>query len=80
MKRIIYTIHALKRMQERGINKEKVIICLRSPDKELVMNSEKKAIKRINNKALVVIYREIQDSIVVVTTYITSKIHKYLKE
>jgi len=67
LKRIIYTVHALKRMRERGITKEEVTTCLRSPDKELTMNSEKKAIKRLNNKAIVI------------TTYVTSKIYKYLR-
>jgi len=66
-------------MRERGITKEEVTTCLRSPDKELAMNSEKKAIKRLNNKAIVIVYREIQDSITTITTYVTSKIYKYLR-
>ena len=72
MKKITYTIHALKRMRERRISKEEVMACLERPDKEIVMDHRKKAIKRINKRALTVVYRESQDS-AAITTYAVSK-------
>ena len=72
MKKITYTIHALKRMRERGISKGEVMACLERPDKEIVMDHRKKAIRRINKRALTVVYRESQDS-AAITTYAVSK-------
>ena len=77
MSKIIYTLHALKRLRERGIHKFLVEDCIKNPCKVISEDNVKKAIKRIDNRVLVVVYRVENDIIVVITAYISSKIRKY---
>lgn len=72
-----YTLHALERIRQRGISREEVEACLNNPDK-IIENNETKCIKKLGNKALIVVYRMEAGAIIVITAYRTSKLHKYL--
>ena len=75
---IRYTLHALERMKQRGIDKELVYDCLRNPDKEEKIDDFLRCVKKLNDKALVVIYELVNEISIVITAYITSKTNKYL--
>lgn len=77
-KRIVYTIHAIQRVLQRNIPAELVVLCIDSPDKLLAENRVKKAVKKVDDKAIVVVYREEGNRCLVITAYITSKLKKYL--
>ncbi|RJX16125.1 DUF4258 domain-containing protein [Candidatus Bathyarchaeota archaeon] len=49
--------HALERIRQRGLQINQVRECLLNPDKVLKSNNVKKAAKKLNNKALVVVYK-----------------------
>ncbi|HHC19454.1 MAG: DUF4258 domain-containing protein [Thermoprotei archaeon] len=55
---IIYTFHALERMRQRGISKELVELRLQSPDKREELEGVYRCVKKINNKVVVVVYRQ----------------------
>ncbi|RLE81577.1 MAG: hypothetical protein DRJ36_01225 [Thermoprotei archaeon] len=74
---MIFTIHAIQRMKQRGITIDQVKSCLEKPDK-IIENEVLKAIKKIDNKILVVCYKKAGEEAVIITAYITSKIKKYL--
>ena len=75
--KIRYTLHVLERVRQRGISREEVESCLRSPGR-IVRGRVSRCVKRLNNKALVVIFRVENDAIIVITAYRTSKLQKYL--
>lgn len=75
--KIYYTLHAIERMKQRGINREEVRICLNNPDK-IIEDKDSKCVKKLNDEALIVVYRMEADAIIVITAYCTSKLHKYL--
>ena len=58
--KVYYTLHALERMHQRGISRELVEECLRSPDKDEELEYARRCVKRLGNSLLVVIYRKIQ--------------------
>ncbi len=72
-----FTLHAVQRMIERGISRDMVERCLDNPDKR-IQNEELRAVKKINEKVLVVIYRVEKGDRLVITAFISSKISKYL--
>ena len=76
--KIRYTLHALERMKQRGIDKELVEECLENPDRTLLEEDTYKCIKKINDRVLVVIYRKNADSILIITAFVSTKTHKYL--
>ena len=76
--RIHYTLHALERMHQRGIDRILVEKCLENPDKDSLLGDTRKCIKKIDDRVLVVIYRKVNDTTLVITAFISSKIHKYL--
>ena len=76
--RIIYSLQALERIRQRGISKELVILCIQNPDKSEELKGVYRCIKRINNKVIIVIYKRENDRFIVVTAYLSSKLHKYL--
>ncbi len=75
--KIRYTLHAIERMKQRGISREEVETCLNNPDK-IIKDKESKYIKKLNDKALIVVFRMEADVIIVITAYRASKLHKYL--
>lgn len=81
MKRIIFIQHALDRLKERGISKELVIKIIENPD-NIDPESQQRRIaqKLINGKLLRVVYDDEDESIVVISAYSTSKVHKYLRK
>ncbi len=75
---IIYTMHALERIRQRGIDKNLVLKCLSEPDKDEELENVRRCIKKINDKLIVVIYRKEDNDFIIITAYITTKVHKYL--
>lgn len=75
--RIRYTLHVLERMAQRGIRKEEVEKCIRSPD-SLIRGEVVRAVKDMGDKVLVVAYRLEDDYVLVITTFKSSKKEKYL--
>ncbi len=81
MKQVIFIQHALDRLEERGISKELVIEIIRDPDNvDLESERRKIAQKLIKGKLLRVVYDDEDESIVVISAYNTSKVHKYLRK
>ena len=64
-------------MRQRGITVYEVDECLKSPD-IVLRNDVYKAVKKLNNKLLVVVYRVLNEEKLIITAYKTSKIKKYL--
>lgn len=64
-------------MQTRNISRKMIEECLNKPDK-VVLGEELLAVKKIDDKALVVVFKKENNDNVVITVFITSKIHKYL--
>jgi len=56
--RIVYTLHALERLKQRKISLEAVRSCLIDPDRVVQEDNTKRAVKRVSDRALVVVYRE----------------------
>lgn len=80
MKILVFVPHALERMNERGINKEEVIAALSYPDDiDLTDENRKIAQRFIEGSLLRVVYEEKEDTIIVVTVYLTSKYNKYIR-
>ena len=77
--KIRYTLHALERIKQRGIYKELVEECLEKPDRTLLEEDTYRCIKKINDRVLVVIYRKDNDTILVITAFVSTKTHKYLR-
>ncbi len=77
--RIRYTLHALERIKQRGIEREAVEECLRNPDKVISLNNVFQCVKKVEkDKVLIVVYRKLDEMLLVITAYISAKIHKYL--
>ncbi|GEM_PF-1654683 len=70
--RIRYTLHALERMAQRGISREEVEKCIRSPD-GLIRGEVVRALKDMGVKVLVVVYRVEDERILVITAFKSSK-------
>ncbi len=76
---IIYTMHALEKMRQRNIVKEKKIErCIERPDKLEELEDLYRCIKRLNDRLLITIYKKLDDKIVIITAFKTSKTRKYL--
>ncbi|MDW7977973.1 MAG: DUF4258 domain-containing protein [Candidatus Caldarchaeum sp.] len=78
MNNIVYTVHGLRRIEERKISRKTVENALANPDKKIQHQSITKAIKRINNKVIVVVYKIAENKPIVITAFISSKTEKYL--
>ena len=76
--KIVYSLHALERIRQRGIDKKLIVLCIQKPDKSEELEEAYRSIKKIDNKVVVVIYRREDDKVVVITAYISSKLDKYL--
>ncbi len=81
MKQIIFIQHALDRLKERGISEELVIEVIRNPDNiDTKSEGRKIAQKLIKGKLLRIVFDDKEESIVVISAYSTSKVHKYLRK
>ncbi len=79
MSGIRFTKHAEKSMAKRNISKEQVVDAVRNPDQVFMDLSTKSLIAvkiRENLRAQIVAYRVEDEEIVVITTFITSKLNK----
>ncbi len=50
-----YTLHALKRIRQRGIDRGLVYQCLSNPDGEEEIDDSRRCLKKLDEKSLVVI-------------------------
>jgi serine/threonine-protein kinase RIO1 len=75
---IVFTAHALERMKPRRISKDEVLSCMEGPDSVSKLNDVYRAVKREDDKVLVVIYRKSNDESIIITAYRSSKKGKYL--
>ena len=75
---ILYTLHALERMRQRGIERGLVEACIREPDKDEGLNGLRRCVKGLNGRVLVVVYKPSGDTVIVITAFISSKARKYL--
>jgi hypothetical protein len=76
--KIVYTLHAIERLHQRGIMKAQVEACIREPDKVEELEGAYRCVKRMNDQALVVIFKKVGNEIVIITAFKTSKTRKYL--
>jgi len=76
--RIIYSLHALERMRQRGIDKKLVTLCIQDSDKSEEIEGVYRCIKKIDNKVIITIYKQENDKFIVITAYLSSRLHKYL--
>jgi hypothetical protein len=74
---IIYPKHAMERMKQRNISKEIVEMLFANQEKIEHKVNESVLIKKLKTKLLVVVFRETDGVIFVITAYITSKVNKY---
>lgn len=77
--KIIYTIHALKRLRERKFSKNTIKECIENPLKIISEDNIKRVIKKLNDKLLIVVYKIENETFIVITAYTTSKVEKYLR-
>jgi len=77
--KIIYTIHALKRLRERKFSKNIIKECIENPLKIISEDNIKRVIKKLNDKLLIVVYRIENGTFIIITAYTTSKVEKYLR-
>jgi len=75
---LIFSAHARERIKERGIKQKDVKQCLLA---SVVVSptGENIAVKRLNGKVLVVVFRKTGDIYFVITAFASSKSEKYLK-
>ncbi len=77
--RMVFSLHALERMRQGGIDRELVVLCIQNLDKSEELEGVRRCVKRINNRVIIVIYKRENDKFIVVITYLSSKLHKYLR-
>jgi len=65
-------------MKQREISVQEVEQCLEDPDKT-IKDDIVKAVRKLNNKLLAVVYKTLNSEKLVITAYKTSKMQKYLK-
>jgi len=73
-------LHALERIRQRGIDRELIRLCIQSPDRDEEIEGIRRCVKKINDKVIIVAYRKENDSFIVITAYMSSKLHKYLEK
>lgn len=84
--KVIYLQHALDRMLERGIEKDKIDLAVINPDQIVLEEGRFVAHKKYFDKVLKkeylyrIFFERYENKIIVVSVYKTSKINKYWKE
>lgn len=67
---IILTHHARLRLSQRNINIDDIKKCLNNPDfKDILEEEKQKAIKNIDGRKLLVIYKRIGNIYLIITVY-----------
>ncbi len=74
---IVFSNHAKRRLKERNISENLVRECLASSDRILPNNGEMTAIKRIDGKVLLVVFKRTDEIYFVITTFASSRIERY---
>ena len=77
---IIYSKHAEKRIDERGISRTMIEDVLGNPDIVENQSDQKKAAKIVNGKAIVVMYRETDSFKFIITAFSSSRTRKYVRK
>ena len=72
--KIIFTKHAVLKLQQRDIKKEFVIKTIQKPDSISLENLKCYAYKRFNKKYLKVIFKKTNETILVITQHWVKKI------
>lgn len=60
---IIYSLHALERMRQRGISKKLVDLCLQDPDRSEELEEVCRCVKKIDDKMVIVISKRENDKL-----------------
>ena len=76
---LIFSRHALKRMRSRAISRSTVESVVGAPDNIVRKAGYSIAAKRLNGKVVLVIYKELNNMLFIITTISSSKVEKYLK-
>lgn len=75
---LVFSRHARVRIREREAEESSIMATLKAPDKLIVINGLKKAVRRINGKVMIVIFEDKDIVKYIVTVIISSKVEKYL--
>lgn len=76
-----FSHHALEKIRRRGVNMSHVHQTLRTPDElyEDVEHGTMIAIKKVNDKFIILAYREEDEVVKVITIYYTSKFDRLIR-
>ena len=77
---VIYSKHAERRMEERGISRTIVEAVLGNPDTKETQSNQKRAVKIVDGKAIIVIYRETDGLKFIITAFASSRTKRYVSE
>ncbi|MDA8143739.1 MAG: DUF4258 domain-containing protein [Thermoplasmatales archaeon] len=77
---VIYSKHAERRMEERGISRTIVEAVIGNPDTEETQSNQKRAVKIVDGKAIIVIYRETDGLKFIITAFASSRTKRYVSE
>ncbi len=76
---VIFSKHALDRLHARPLDKERVESTLGNPDNTIKKTDHFVAVKKFENRVILVAYREQNGMVYVITVISSSKVDKYLK-
>jgi len=78
---IVFTAHAMKRIQEREVSLRHIVKCLVNPDRFIIRGNKMHFMKLddTGTKLLICVCSLIKNSCKIITVIYTSKILKYLK-
>ncbi len=77
---VIYSKHAERRMEERGISRTIVEAVIGNPDTKETQSNQKRAVKIVDGKAIIVIYRETDGLKFIITAFASSRTKRYVSE
>jgi hypothetical protein len=65
-------------MRQRNLTANLIRECVLKPNKILKLNDARRAIKKLNDKVLITVYRALNNEALIITAYTTSRVSKYL--
>lgn len=74
---ITFSKHAVKRMIQRNVSEQLVLEILESPDEIVRDEDQIKAMKRVRDKIVIIVYKEDLTTRFIITVISSSKIGKY---